>query len=110
MRNHLLIADLTFAIAAAALAGSDDMPPPGPDGHDFGRHMFEKMDANNDGNISAEEHEQALQRMQEKRRAHFASMDKNGDGLVDKEEAKAAQENMREKFRDKRPNCPGKSE
>ncbi len=104
MRHYTLIAGLILVIAGAAQAESDNMAPPAK-GHDFGHHMFEKMDADNDGNISKEEHEQGLQQMLAKRRAHFATMDSDGDGLVSKDEAQAAAGKMRDKFHEKRRDC-----
>jgi len=62
--------------------------------------MFKKMDTDNDGAISAREHEAGLQKMLERRRAHFAKMDKDGDGLVTKKEAKDARKKMGEKWRE----------
>lgn len=58
--------------------------------HPFGKMMFKKMDTDNGGAISVREHEAGLQKMLERRRAHFAKMDKDGDGLVTKKEAKDA--------------------
>lgn len=104
MRNYTLIAGLILVIAGAAQAESDAMSPP-PGGHDFGHHMFEKMDADNDGNISREEHEQGLQQMLEKRRTHFASMDTDGNGQVSKDEAQATGGKMRDKYHEKRRDC-----
>ena len=60
--------------------------------------IFEKMDANEDGVITAEEHEASIQQMIEKRSERFTKMDTDGDGSVTKEEAKAARESMREKM------------
>ena len=104
MRNYTLIAGLILVVAGAVHAGSDSKAPPA-EGHDFGRHMFEKMDTDNDGNISKEEHEQGMQRMLEKRRAHFATMDSDGNGLISKDEAQAAREKMRDSVHEKRRDC-----
>lgn len=110
MRKHILLALCALLATYAAIAESP--PKPMTDGgHHHGHFMFERMDTNDDGNISQEEHEQGLQRMLAKRRAHFASMDKDGNGLVSKEEAMAAKGEMKEKMREKhsqKENCPNK--
>lgn len=103
--KKLIIIVATLGIATAAWAGH------GHDGthgghhngkHHFGKMMFEKMDKNDDGVISVREHEAGLQKMLEKRRAHFAKMDADGDGLVTKEEAREAHKEMAEKRREHR--------
>ncbi len=68
--------------------------------HHFGKMMFKKMDTDNDGAISVREHEAGLQKMLERRRAHFAKMDKDGDGFVTKKEAKDARKEMGDKRRE----------
>lgn len=88
-----LILITTLGIATAAWAGQMHGGKPS-----FGKMMFEKMDANEDGVITTEEHEASIQQMIEKRSEHFTKMDADGDGSVTKEEAKAARESMREKM------------
>ena len=105
MYKHLLLAGLTLAFTATTLAESTPQPKP-----HHGHHMFQKMDADGDGNISLEEHEQGLQKMLEKRRAHFSAMDVDGDGLVSKDEAAQAREKMRKHKSGKRPDCPNRPE
>lgn len=83
-----LILITTLGIATAAWA--DQMHG--------GKPPFGKMDANEDGVITTEEHEASIQQMIEKRSEHFTKMDADGDGSVTKEEAKAARESMREKM------------
>lgn len=80
------------------------------DKHHLGNMMFEKMDTNQDGSISSEEHENALNRMLEKRRQHFSKMDADGDGLVTRDEAKAARDAMGEKWRGRHRECKSKKD
>jgi Ca2+-binding EF-hand superfamily protein len=99
----LIIILATLGLTTAAWADCDDKPrgkhhdkPP------FGKMMLKQMDQNDDGIISEKEHEDALQKMVEKRRAHFKMMDKDDDGLVTKEEAKEAREQMGEKRKERK--------
>ena len=64
--------------------------------------LFEHADLDNDGSISAEEHEAALAKMNENRRKRFADMDADGDGVVSKEEAKAGKDKCRAEMKEKR--------
>ena len=59
--------------------------------------LFKQMDADGDGNISAQEHEQAIAEMVSKRRERFTAMDVDGNGIVTKEEAKAMRGNRSKK-------------
>ena len=101
MRKYLLFTLSTLLASYTAFAESPSQPMAKGD-HQRGHFMFEHMDTDNDGNISREEHEQGLERMLAKRRAHFATMDKDGNGLVSKEEAMAAKAEMKERVREKR--------
>jgi len=92
MKTFLILLT-TLGIATAVWAGHDNKGH--HEGHNDGKHhpgrmMFEKMDTNGDGVITAEEHEASIQQMMAKRSEHFAKMDTDGDGSVTKEEAKAA--------------------
>ncbi len=98
MKTILIIAGLAIATTAWAGQMHEGKQPPG-------KMMFEKMDTNQDGAISVEEHEAGLQKMQERHRARFSTMDTNGDGMLTKEEAKTARENMGEKRREHRREC-----
>lgn len=65
--------------------------------HHFQNIFFQKMDTNEDGAISKQEHEAGLEKMLEKRRATFDLMDKNKDGMVTKEESKDFHQSMKDK-------------
>jgi hypothetical protein len=115
--KKLILTVAALGLATVVWAGYDNKG--GHEGHYGGKHhpgkmMFEKIDINGDGVITAEEHEASIQKMVEKRREHFAKMDTDGDGRVTKEEAKAARESMREKMGDewkgKRRECMGNKE
>ncbi|MEH6616864.1 MAG: EF-hand domain-containing protein [Porticoccus sp.] len=99
--KKLILTVAVLGLTTAVWAGHDNKGA--HEGHHEGKHhstrmMFEKMDTNEDGVISAEEHEASIQQMVEKRSEHFAKMDTDNDGSVTKEEAKAARESMREKM------------
>ena len=59
--------------------------------------MFERMDADGDGQISRAEHMSAAQE-------RFNKMDANGDGYITKEEAAEMRDKMKEKIEDRRNN------
>ena len=58
---------------------------------------FKHMDTDGDGNISIQEHEQAIAEMVSKRRERFTAMDADSNGVVTKEEAKAMRGNRSKK-------------
>ncbi len=60
-----------------------------------GKHMFEKRDANGDGNVSKEEWMAASEE-------RFAGIDSDGSGAISQEEWTAAHERMRERWKQKR--------
>lgn len=106
--NKWFVAVSVVIISGAAWAGHHE----GPGRHGEGG-FFAMMDTDNDGKISEAEHEAALNKMLERRRAHFKEMDADGNGVVDKAEAASAREEMHEKMRDRRAawkkDCDGKS-
>jgi Ca2+-binding EF-hand superfamily protein len=115
--KKLILTVAALGLATAVWAGHDNKD--NHEGHHDGKHhpgrmMFEKMDTNGDGIITAEEHEASIQQMMAKRSEHFAKMDTDGDGSVTKEEAKAARESMREKMseqgKEKRRECMNNKE
>ena len=98
----LIILLASFGLATVVWAEKGQERP--HDGkHPAGKMMFKKMDTDNDGAITVEEHEAGLQKMMERRRAHFSRMDKDSDGVVTKVEAQEAHEQMGNKWREKRP-------
>ena len=108
MRKYLLFTLCALLASYTALAESPSQPKAKGE-HHRGQLMFDRMDTDNDGNITMEEHEQGLERMLAKRRAHFATMDKDGNGLVSKAEAMAAKAEMKEWVQEKRQqkeSCP----
>src|SRR4051812_11354584 len=87
--RHTILFSMLGGIALSAAAWAQgDVQQPGmhQDGmRDNGLHgsgMFQRMDVNHDGRISAQEHAAAAQAM-------FARMDANHDGIVDAMEMKA---------------------
>ena len=87
----LLIAALAIPVAAMACPGKGDAKR--------GAH-FQKMDANGDGVVTADEHAaMAAQR--------FSKMDANGDGKVTSDEMKAG---WKEKRRSWKKDCPMKED
>tara|TARA_R110001592_G_scaffold171117_4_gene409279 strand:- start:50500 stop:50820 length:321 start_codon:yes stop_codon:yes gene_type:complete len=96
----LIILLASFGLATVVWAEKGQERP--HDGkHPIGKMMFKKMDTDNNGAITVEEHEAGLQKMMERRRAHFSKMDKDSDGVVTKVEAKEAHEQMGKKCRKK---------
>ncbi|KKL56613.1 hypothetical protein LCGC14_2243670, partial [marine sediment metagenome] len=80
--KKLILTVAALGLATAVWAGHDNKGH--HDGkHHSGRMMFEKMDTNGDGVITAEEHEASIQQMMAKRSEHFAKMDTDGDGKTD---------------------------
>jgi EF hand len=109
--KKLILTIAALGLATFVWAGQDNKGT--HEGHHDGKHhpgrmMFEKMDTNGDGIITAEEHQASIQQMMAKRSEHFVKMDTDGDGSVTKEEAKAARESMRgqqrERCRDSKKN------
>ena len=95
----------TLGLATAVWAGNNhEGKHGGKHGgkHHFGKMMFEKMDTDKDGAISVREHEAGLQKMMDRRRAHFAKMDIDGDGIVTKKEAKKSRKEMGEKRKERK--------
>jgi EF hand domain-containing protein len=81
IRTPFMLASVcSLALAGPALAG-------GGKGHHAGPGAFRMMDANNDGKISAAEHEAGAKKM-------FETMDTSKDGKVTAEEMEAAQDHM----------------
>lgn len=64
--------------------------------------MFQKMDTDQDGNISRAEHEAGLRKKMEERMVHFNAMDADGNGLVSKTEAMEARTRMKAEWKEKR--------
>ena len=98
MRN-LLIFTLLTAVSLGALADHHGGNHDGKARHH--KDMFKQADQDGDGAISAEEHEQALQKMADKRRERFSKMDSDGDGSLTREEASAAKRERREQKKEK---------
>jgi len=71
-----------FGMLATARAGADT-----PAGGSSGRDMFQRMDTNGDGKVSADEHAAGARRM-------FETMDANHDGRVTAREMDAAHEQV----------------
>lgn len=104
MRN-VMIFTLLSLLSLGALAdhhggAHDGGARDGKPGHHKG--MFKHADKDGNGAVSTEEHEQALEKMADKRRKRFSKMDSDGDGSLTKEEARAAKQQHREKMKEKR--------
>jgi hypothetical protein len=87
----LLIAALAMPVAAMACPGKGDAKRGG---------HFQKMDANGDGVVTADEHATMAAK-------HFSKMDANGDGKVTRDEMKAA---WKEKRKNRKKDCPLKED
>ena len=85
MTHKTLAAAATLAFACGIAGAQDTQPParPAPGGD----QMFNRMDTDSDGKISATEHSAAAASM-------FATMDANGDGKVTAEEMTAAHQKV----------------
>ncbi len=99
MRN-VMIFTLLSLLSLGALADHHGGAHDGKPGHHKG--MFKHADKDGNGAISTEEHEQALEKMADKRRERFSKMDSDGDGSLTKKEARAAKQQHREKMKEKR--------
>jgi len=92
---------LAFATAAtlstSALASHHGDKPDRGD-----RDMFERVDSNDDGFISAEEHAAGIAKMTKKMNQRFADMDADNDGKVSKDEARDHHKAMRDERRERR--------
>jgi len=64
--------------------------------------LFKMADSDADGAISTAEHEQALAKMVERRRARFAEMDADGNGSVSKDEAQTAKKERKLEMKERR--------
>ena len=99
MRN-LLIFTLLTGFSLGALADHHGGDQDGKARHHKG--LFKHADKDGNGAVSTEEHEQALEKMADKRRERFSKMDSDGDGSLTREEARAAKPQHREKMKEKR--------
>jgi hypothetical protein len=98
MRNLLVLTLLAgFSLGAAADHHGGDHD--GKAGHHKG--MFKHADQDGDGAVSTEEHEQALEKMADKRRERFSKMDSDGNGSLTEEEARAAKTERHERMKEK---------
>ena len=88
IRHTILFSMLGGLALSAAAWAQGDMHPGGMhpgDMHPGAGEMFERMDANHDGRISAQEHATGAQAM-------FARMDANHDGVLDAAEMHAGRD------------------
>ncbi|MGB1868093.1 MAG: hypothetical protein ACPH64_06675 [Porticoccaceae bacterium] len=96
--KKILVMFLLTTVSLGAVAehhrGSDKSSDPGRKGG-----MFKQLDRDGDGAVSQEEHEAAISRMVEERRARFKTMDADADGTVTREEAAAARLKRKEGHR-----------
>lgn len=96
MKKSLL---MVVAMLTAGLAfGGDDKEKAGGDKPHHGPPPFEKLDANADGKVSAEEFKAMAPKdaPPEKIEAKFKKYDANGDGSVTKEEFDAARKHAKD--------------
>ncbi len=84
-------------LSASALASHHGDKPPRGD-----RDMFERVDSNDDGFISKDEHAAGIAEMTAKMNERFTDMDANSDGKVSKDEAREHHKAMREERRERR--------
>ena len=98
MRN-LMVFTLLAVCSLGAFADHHGGDHEGKEGHHKG--MFKHADQDGDGAVSNQEHEQALEKMADKRRERFSKMDSDGNGSLTKEEARAAKQQHREKMKEK---------
>ena len=89
-----LLSTLSLGAAAEHHKSADKSSDPGRKGG-----MFKQLDRDGDGAVSREEHEAAISRMVEERRARFKAMDADADGTVTREEAAAARLKRKEGHR-----------
>lgn len=90
---------LSVPILAQACPGGGPGGPGGPGGGPRGGQMFDKMDADADGNVSKEEF---LKGAEER----FSKMDLDGNGTVTREEAQEAHAKMKAEWKGKGPKGP----
>lgn len=100
MRILLLLAGI--ALATPSLAGSTTEPNKSDHRKDYTESMFEKMDTDQDGNISKQEYEASLQKRLEKGMTRFNMMDGDNNGSVSKTEAMEAKMRMKAEWKEKR--------
>jgi len=98
MRN-LLVFTLLAVFSLGALADHHGGDNDGKARHHKG--IFKQADQDGDGAVSIEEHEQALEKMADKRRERFSKMDSDGNGSLTQEEARAGKQERREKMKEK---------
>ena len=73
-------------------------------GHNDGRNVediFAHFDADGDGKVSTEEHENAILKMADERRQRFSEMDANADGFISMDEARSGADKRRKKWQKK---------
>ena len=90
MKKLLAMTALTLAFASPAMAHDH-----GDDKHQKGGMMFEKLDLNNNGEITREE-------FQAFHETKFTEMDKDGSGVITPDEAEAAKVEWKEKMKERR--------
>ena len=89
MKKLLAMTALTLAFTSPAMAGDHD----GHKHHKGG--MFEKLDLNNNGEITREE-------FQSFHATKFTEMDTDDSGVITREEAEAAKAEWKEKMKERR--------
>lgn len=92
MKKLLAMTALTLAFASPALA--EDGAKYDGKKHHKGDMMFEKLDLNNDGEITREE-------FQAFHATKFTEMDTDGSGVITREEADAAKAKWKEKMKER---------
>lgn len=103
MRVLLLITGI--ALATSGFAESTTESNKSDDRKSYTESMFQKMDTDQDGNISKAEYEAGLREKLEKRMKHFSTMDADGDGLMSKTEATEAKMRMKAKWKNHHSPC-----
>lgn len=97
--KRLLVLSLSLALAGVALAQQAN--PGHPDGRvrEPGAAVFDRMDSDHDGKVTAAEFQQAERERQQRL---FERMDRNHDGAITREESQALRDEHRQKFRGRR--------
>jgi Ca2+-binding EF-hand superfamily protein len=98
MRN-LWVFTLLAVFSLGALADHHKSDHDGKARHHKG--IFKQADQDGDGAVSTAEHEQALEKMADKRRERFSKMDSDGNGSLTQEEARAAKQERRDRMKEK---------
>lgn len=97
----VLLAAVSFTVTAEPYGGDHHHHKSGHNEGSKVKDIFAHFDADGDGKVSTEEHENAILKMARERRQRFSEMDANADGFISMDEARSGADKRRKKWHKK---------